>query len=280
MRKIRDAISALEGKSLQSEEVESLEAEVESLQAKSAKLFADAISIASIWFRGRCILFLVDAVWPSSSGSERFLPDLQGILRGSPDKRIAISTRSRAIASNLGSHVDFGARGRQGPASVAMLMSYASPRIRLHVHDFEEVRGILGLCAGLPIALKVTGQAVAFRVASGLGFRRACRTYLEELSKDMRPGASFLVFAIRLFAPWRKNLPRRKLNRIFLSQICIQVCTSWKIKSLLLFKFSPVCGESARHQRIVFVSIFRAYHLPNCHPDRLEKGIRFMNITG
>lgn len=78
------------------------------------------------------------------------------------------------IANKTGSHVDFGARAPEGHILVAMFMSHALSNGALGEHHVEAARGILGRCAGLPIALAVTGEAVAARVDAGLRFERAC----------------------------------------------------------------------------------------------------------
>lgn len=94
--------------------------------------------------------------------------------------------------------MEFAARDPQGPVSVAMFMAHAAPSISADEARCPAVRGILSFCAGRPIALAVTGQAVAFRVALGLEFRSACRTYFEDLMKEMNPGACILATAIHL----------------------------------------------------------------------------------
>lgn len=167
-------------------------------KVKSASSLKDAVAEASIWFRGRRVLFLFDDIWPAAGRPEGHLNALKGILNGSPDSRIAITTRSRLVASRMGSHVDFGARDPQGPVSVAMFMAHAAPNLPLGDAHCQPVRGILKFCAGLPIALAVTGQAVAFRVASGLEFQSACHTYFEHLSNAMHPGATILNAAISI----------------------------------------------------------------------------------
>lgn len=131
------------------------------------------------------------------------------------------------IAANMGSHVDFGARYPQGPASVSMFLSHASPTALGDVNGFEEIRGILDLCAGLPIALAITGQAVVLRVTLGLGFRRACQTYLDELSQEMYPGALFCLWRSgSAFVRWKRNATRRKPTFDILSTGCTQVFAS------------------------------------------------------
>lgn len=137
-------------------------------------------------------MFLVDDVWPSAARCEGYLPDIQGILSGSPNSRIAISTRSRDIAAKIGSYVDFGARDPQRPVSLTIFMSHAVPSTRTGDQECGHVRDIIDLCAGLPIALAVAGTGVAYNISRGLGFQCSCRTYLEEVSKELHSGASFL----------------------------------------------------------------------------------------
>lgn len=174
-------------------------------KVKSTSSLVEAVSIATIWFSVRRILFLVDDIRAFPGRPERYLPDLKGVLRECPESRMAISTRNVTIAANLGSHVDFGARELRGRVSIAIFSSHAVPSanrdcpgpiIRFNNGQCQNVLGILDLCSGLPIALALTGKAVASRVASGLNFEYACRTYLEELSEEINLGASVLEAAI------------------------------------------------------------------------------------
>lgn len=174
----------------------------------SSKALADPVSNAAIWFRGKRILFLIDDIWPSSNRPEGYLSELEGLIQGSPDSRIAISTRSLLIATKSGSHVDFGARDPCGPISLAIFMAHAEPGVHPRSCHLEVASGVLESCSGLPIALSVAGAAVALRINSGVGFQYACQTYFEKLSDEMamQPGATFLDYAIRLSlcCSWRR----------------------------------------------------------------------------
>lgn len=77
-------------------------------------------------------------------------------------------------------------------------MARAAPGVHQRKQDIDTARGILDLRSGLPIALSITGEAVSLRVSSGLPFEYGCQTYLEELSAEMYPGASFLDAAVRV----------------------------------------------------------------------------------
>lgn len=60
------------------------------------------------------------------------------------------------------------------------------------------VQGIINLCAGLPIALTLTGDFVAAEVSDGLEFEYACDNYLKDLEHTSNFGATILEAAIRL----------------------------------------------------------------------------------
>lgn len=135
------------------------------------------MSHAAAWFHGKHILFLIDDIWPTDSRPEGYLPDLELLLQGSPECRIAISTRSTVIAINTGSYVDFGTRDIEGDVAVIIFMSHAVPDAEFGQDHVEAARGVLLRCAGLPMALAVTGKAVALRVAAGLRFQTACEEY-------------------------------------------------------------------------------------------------------
>lgn len=115
-------------------------AEVDSVPSLEA-----SVSHASAWFRGKRILFLVDDVWPTRNRPEGYLSDLKLLLQGSPYSRMAISSRSRLIASSIGSHVDFDAREPHGFIAVSMFMSHAVPTGLVPSVTSSSVRSILDL---------------------------------------------------------------------------------------------------------------------------------------
>lgn len=167
---------------------------------KSSKSLADAIAVASVWFHGKRLLFLIDDIWPSETNPEGYLADLQGLLQGSPDSRMALSTRSVEIAKKGGSHVDFGARDHCGPTSLAIFLAHALPDIQPTDHLLDSSRSVLVLCAGLPISLSIAGAAVALCMSSEDDFDDACQTYLKNIQTQisLHPGKSFLDNAIQL----------------------------------------------------------------------------------
>lgn len=91
-----------------------------------------------------------------------------------------------------------GARDAQGRLAVNMFVSHAAPGIEFDEDNHAVVREILKRCAGLPIAIAVSGAAVALGMSSGLEFGFACRTYFNPLDKEMHLGASLLDSAINL----------------------------------------------------------------------------------
>ncbi len=106
---------------------------------------------------------------------------------------MAISTRSVEIAHGAGSIVDFGARDPLGLVSERIFMSHATGSSTSGVTQGRvgelrtSVSKILTVCGGLPIALAVTGCAVALLARTRGNFEAACDTYataLEEKSAD------------------------------------------------------------------------------------------------
>ncbi len=101
---------------------------------------------------------------------------------------MAISTRSVAIARCAGSVVTFEARDPLGIVSVKIFLAHAARVVRRPSPDrcpaiTDSVSKILCICGGLPIALAVTGCAVA-RLTSDLGdFEGACDAYAPRLER-------------------------------------------------------------------------------------------------
>lgn len=143
-------------------------------------------------------MFLIDDIWPAPGRPEGYLPELELLLSGSPNSRIAISTRSARIAIKTGSQVEFGARDREGGIAFDIFMSHAAPQIEFCDTHVTAARGIVGHCAGLPIALAVTGEAIVLRVNAGLQFETACEKYFHLLSNKMYSGMYVLDAAISL----------------------------------------------------------------------------------
>lgn len=106
---------------------------------------------------------------------------MDGLLRGSPESRIAFSTRSLAKAAKIGPHVNVDARDPCGPLSMVIFMANAAQEENHSDRIREATLVILELCAGLPIALSVAGAAVFVHTKSGLDFESACRFYLDEV---------------------------------------------------------------------------------------------------
>lgn len=129
------------------------------------------------------------------------MPQLRGILEGCPESRLVLTTRNRLIGSSVGLHVDFDARDPLGPTSTSMFMGYATNGRPTNAGGGEQlasVEGILRLCAGLPIALAVTGIFVVARLSLGYTFATVCDRYYKELEQKTNLGATILEGAIKL----------------------------------------------------------------------------------
>lgn len=123
-------------------------ANTSALEVQSSPTLDSTISSAAVWFHGKRILFLIDDIWRTPTCPQGYLSYLEGLLRGSPERRLAIFTRSLLVAAKIGSHVDFGARDPCGPISEAVFMAHVAPETELRKHHLVTVaRGILKLQA-------------------------------------------------------------------------------------------------------------------------------------
>lgn len=201
-------------------------------EVQTSNTLADAVSNAAIWFHGKQILFLIDDIWPIAASPDGYLPDLEGLLQGSPESRIVVSTRFLQVATKGGSHVDFGARDPCGQISMNIFNAHAAPNTLLSDGEMDAAQDILRLCSGLPIALSVAGAAVSLRISSGVGLKYACEMYLKELSAEVSlyPGDTVLESAIRLSlaalaADWEKRESRMHESASFsLSELYTSLC--------------------------------------------------------
>ncbi len=156
---------------------------------KGCSSLREAVDAAVPWFQGRVCLFLVDNLWPTKNCRTGFLRDLRQLLRESPASRMAISTRSTTIARCAGAVVKFGARDPLGSVSEEIFMAHATRGVSVEALACERselsssAQKILRICAGLPIALAVTGSAVAFLASTRFDFETACDEYARRLEK-------------------------------------------------------------------------------------------------
>lgn len=121
----------------------------------AATSLSEAVSHAAMWFQGKRILFLIDDVGLRPGRPQGLMRKLSSLLQGSPDCRIAFSTRSTAIGVTTGSQVDFGALDPQGNVAVEIFMSHTRQNFAFRGDKVPAARGILDRCAGLPITLAV-----------------------------------------------------------------------------------------------------------------------------
>ncbi len=149
----------------------------------------EAVAFAFTWFQEKECLLLIDDKWPTEECPTGFLTDLRQLLRESPRSRMAISTRSVEIAYGAGLVVDFGAREPLGAVSVNIFMKYAQKSIPLGSAPatgdalLPSVTKILQWCAGLPIALSVSGSAVALLVRNVGSLEMACEIYANDFEE-------------------------------------------------------------------------------------------------
>ncbi len=81
--------------------------------------------------------------------------------------------------------MDFGARDPVGGVSVAIFMTHAGMTCAESEADVSESMGkILRWCGGLPIALSVTGCAVAYLMRTGWRFQLACDSYVKDFEEE------------------------------------------------------------------------------------------------
>ncbi len=85
--------------------------------------------------------------------------------------------------------MDFGARDPVGGVSVAIFMTHAGMTCAESGTDVSPSMGkILRWCGGLPIALSVTGCAVAYLMRTGWSFEGACDSYVKDF-EERRTGS-------------------------------------------------------------------------------------------
>ncbi len=102
---------------------------------------------------------------------------------------MVISTRSTTIAECAGAMVRFGARDPFGNEPEQMFMAHATSGLQGDTvvgrdsTAWKSILKILKICGGLPIALAITGSAVAFLSCSHGNFDRACDAYATRLEK-------------------------------------------------------------------------------------------------
>ncbi len=184
----------------------------------------EAVNLAVQWFRGKTCLFLLDDLWPIESCIIGYFNDLRQLLRCSRESRMAISTRSVNIAIGAGCVVDFAARDPL--VSVNIFMSYATSSMPQDIvqglrHDLcPNVSKILSFCAGLPIALSISGSAIAYLTRTLGTFESACEIYVTDfehkatnLGDERNPEGKRLNDCIRLslqyleakFTDWKER---------------------------------------------------------------------------
>ncbi len=156
---------------------------------KAATTLRRAVDATVPWFQGRVCLLIVDDMWPTKACRTGFLSDLKQLLRESPASRMAISTRSTTIAEYAGAVVTFGARDPLGNVSLNIFMAYVTRGAPGETFGNRSaglrnsVQKILEICAGLPIALAVTGSAVRRLSTAFADFDTACDDYARRLEK-------------------------------------------------------------------------------------------------
>ncbi len=157
---------------------------------RSSTSLKEAVNLAVQWFHGKVCLFLVDDLWPIEGCVIGHFNDLRQLLRCSQDSRMAISTRSVSIAIGAGCVVDFAARNPLVSANIFMTYATCSmPRDAVQGlrHDLcPSVPKILSFCGGLPIALSITGSAVAYLIRTSGTFENACEIYVTDFEHRAR----------------------------------------------------------------------------------------------
>lgn len=163
---------------------------------KPSKSLADAISVASVWFRGERILFLTDDIWPTSTCSK-------GLLQGNPEIRIVLSTRRLDIALHGGSQADFGASDSCGRASLAIFLAHELPDTLPSDILLESARSVLLLRAWLPISVVAAGHSIARLIRCPENLTDLCEMHLKNIQAEiyLHPESTFLGNAIRLILP-------------------------------------------------------------------------------
>ena len=135
----------------------------------------------SAWFAKRKALFICDDLWQISSCETGYFGALMGLLDGSPESHMLISTRSSAIASESYASIQFGPRTDTGYEARGMLLKSAGLDETMLREDGceEQVRQVLELCGGVPLMLSIAGAQVRKR-------RGATKTSLDRLLHSLK----------------------------------------------------------------------------------------------
>lgn len=164
--------------------VESCGGEQLSKKIMNAGSVKQAVDLSTKWFEKKRVLFLLDDIWPTEDNSIGYFEELRRLV--SDVGRIAITTRNKDIAHAAGHPVHFGARDPQGVESRNILFKYA------HIQDNTEeiktveigIRTVLDQCAGLPLALGITGKALWHLTSEGsMSLNNALEFYVSKLGK-------------------------------------------------------------------------------------------------
>ena len=134
-------------------------------EMKSAPNLGDVVNRAAEWLKDRRVLLVCDDLWASEDNELGYVHELKKMLRFAPHSTLLISTRDRAIAQAVASlPVSFEALEPHGSKAKEILGTAAFGREWEQVTcDWEaesEYKQILGVCAGLPLALGIAGRGV------------------------------------------------------------------------------------------------------------------------
>ena len=132
---------------------------------KSAANLGGVVNRAVEWLKERRVLLVCDDLWATADNELGYVHELKRMLRDAPQSGLLISTRDRTIARAVASSpVSFKCLQPCGPKAKEILSKAAFGldwQQIIHGWGAElEYTGILGVCAGLPLALGIAGRGV------------------------------------------------------------------------------------------------------------------------
>lgn len=149
----------------------------------------EAVQIASLWFRNRTALFLLDDLCAPRVSGQSFLTPLKQLLADAPESFMLVSTRDQSIAEEAGAYEQFWSREPCGVISREMLFTSAGIQDQgeqLTQEDESMISKILERCAGVPLTISVAGRAIASLYNSIGSWRETLQQFESSLAYNKR----------------------------------------------------------------------------------------------
>eukprot|EP00178_Gracilaria_changii_P003929 TRINITY_DN15_c0_g2_i1.p1 TRINITY_DN15_c0_g2~~TRINITY_DN15_c0_g2_i1.p1 ORF type:complete len:854 (+),score=163.13 TRINITY_DN15_c0_g2_i1:992-3553(+) len=129
-------------------------------RVKTSKGLNEAVDTARAWFKNQTCLLLIDDVWLQKGITTSAVRYVASLL--SDDSRVVCTSRTHTLMNACDTKIEFDVLDTYGVKAREMLMTHAAIGLSgaLSARNEEAVRGVLGICNGLPVALAVAGESV------------------------------------------------------------------------------------------------------------------------